>query len=558
MARKSRKSIAVIEPQKEEKIYNVAVYVRLSIEEKRDKKDSDSLEFQKNYIYDYIATKPNMKIYAVYSDNGETGTNFDRPEFQRMMYDVYNGNVNCVIVKDLSRFGREYIEAGDYLERIFPLIGVRFVAINDNYDNLSQATDIIIPLKNIINTMYARDVSKKSSAALRIKQSKGEFIGSYAPYGYLKSPEDNHKLIVDEETAPIVKEIFRLKSEGVSTISICRKLTEMNIDPPCKYRYKKGILKDERYADLKFWRNETIRAILTNPVYLGHMTQGRRKSHFYDGKKTEYLPPEQWTIVKNTHEPIVSQEIYDMVQLIVTERKDQYNKNLGKYDKLGNPENIFKGKLVCDDCGTNLTRYKNVRQNRVHYTYICPTHSNLPSECNFLSINEKTLNEIVLSSIKLQINLLVNLEETLENARKRPEIKKKQYDISKSIRELNDNINYLKDGRKQLISDLAKNILTEEEYAYARNQYNFDLEQENEKLSHAQKQQEEFERIFLKNTWIYELKKYKSLNMLTKDVIEAFIKQIRISNDKKVVIEWTFADEYQKLVKALTGGAKIA
>ena len=351
MARKSKKiSMEVTEPVCKD-IYNVAVYIRLSIEEKRDRKDSDSLEHQKSIIYDYIQEHSDMKIYAVYCDNGETGTNFDRPEFQRMMYDIYNGNVNCIIVKDLSRFGREYIEAGEYLERIFPLIGVRFIAINDHYDNKVQTNDIVLPIKNIINTLYAKDMSKKSAAALRIKQANGEFIGSYAAYGYLKSPDNKHKLIIDEETAPIVRMIFEWKAEGLSYASICRKLYDMKIKPPCKYRFDKGIVKDKRYENIAIWSETTLKSILKNEVYIGNLTQGRRKSHFYEGKKEERVDRDDWIVVKNTHEPIVSKELFDKVQKLMNEKTKAYYDKLGKYNKISNNENIFKSKIVCGDCG---------------------------------------------------------------------------------------------------------------------------------------------------------------------------------------------------------------
>ena len=184
MARKSKR-LAVQEekPLENKNIYNVAVYLRLSVEEKRDNDDSESLENQRDIILDYLQDKTDMKVFSVYCDNGETGTNFEREAFQRMMYDVYIGKVNCIIVKDLSRFGREYIEAGDYLDRIFPLLGIRFIAINDNVDNHVSPFDISVPIKNIINKLYERDISNKVSAALRIKQANGEFIGTYAAYG---------------------------------------------------------------------------------------------------------------------------------------------------------------------------------------------------------------------------------------------------------------------------------------------------------------------------------------------------------------------------------------
>jgi len=315
MARKSKRMIAAEQAAPlNSYIYNVAVYVRLSIEDKYYKNGTDSLSTQEEMALEYLKDKADMKLYKVYSDNGETGSNFERQGFQNMMYDVYNGKVNCIIVKDLSRFGREYIEMGDYLEKIFPLIGVRFIAINDHYDNNVTSFDISVPIKNIINTLYAKDLSKKSAAALRIKQQNGEFIGTYAAYGYMKSKEDKHKIVIDEETAPVVKMIFEWKAQGLGYASIGRKLYDMGIMPPCRYRYDKGILKDKRYSDIVFWSQRTLKTILENEVYIGNMVQGRRKSRFFDGMNEIRVDKQNWSVVKHTHEPIISQELFDKVQ----------------------------------------------------------------------------------------------------------------------------------------------------------------------------------------------------------------------------------------------------
>lgn len=557
MARKSRKNAALTEiPTIVQRVYNVGVYVRLSIEECRDRKDSDSLENQKNIIYDYISKDPALKIFTVYADNGETGTNFDRPEFQRMMYDISKGFVDCVIVKDLSRFGREYVETSDYIDRFFPLIGVRFIAINDNYDSnvLKSSDGVVIPFKNIINTIYAKDISKKSSTALRIKQAKGEFIGAYAPYGYLKDPNDRHTLIIDEETAPIVRDVFKWKSEGLSTVSIARRLTEMNIDPPCKYRYKKGILKDKKFANQSFWQTVTIKTIIGNPVYLGHITQGRRKSRFYEGKQEERVAPENWIIVKNTHLPIITKDIFDKAHEIMNERKEQYNSNLGKYNNLRKSENMFKGKVVCGECGTRLVRDRNIKNDKVNYLFVCPTHANVLDKCSFLQMRENDLINITLSLIKNQIFHAIELEKVLANVKKRPEIRERIIRIDKDIRDATANISYIKDGRKQLFSDFTDKIVSQDEYKYAKEQYDIDYRMENERLLYLQKQQEVLKSSFTENKWIKELKKYKSVKMLSKEIIDTFISKIKIYSNKTVEIEWNFGDFYEQRLRALKAG----
>lgn len=555
MARKSKRTAALeMKPPVKENIYNVAIYTRLSVEDSQYINGSESLANQRELIYDYLRDKPDMKIYAVYCDNGQTGSNFDREDFQRMMYDVYNGKVNCIIVKDLSRFGREYIETGDYLERIFPLLGIRFIAINDNYDNMVNPFNIAVPIKNIINTLYARDLSKKSAAALRIKQANGEFIGSYAAYGYLKSPEDKHKLIIDEETAPIVKMIFEWKAEGMGNAAICRKLYDMNIVPPSKYRYDKGILKDKRYANLKLWRIQTIKSMLANEVYIGNMVQGRRKSHFYDGKKEEYTDKSDWAIVPNTHEPIVSKELFDKVQERLNEAHIAYHKNLGKYDKISNNNNMFKGKVICGDCGTNATRYKTAKKSykKARYTYICPRHAAFPEQFAFISIAEDILKEIVMNSVRLQISHLTKLDEMLARAGKSPAVKKKMTAVTRETSSILSEIAYIKESRIRAASDYAKGIIGDDEFTAVKDEFDSQLKSATQRLEAVNKQREKLDRLLTAGKWIADLKKYKGCKKLTQEIVDAFVKTITVYPDKKIEIKWNYSDKECEIMSIIT------
>lgn len=561
MARKSKRTaIQQTEPPKALNIYNVAVYLRLSVEEKRDRKDSESLDNQRDIVLDYLKDKKDMKVYAVYSDNGETGTNFEREAFQRMMYDVYNGKVNCIVVKDLSRFGREYIEMGDYLDRIFPLIGVRFIAINDCYDNHVSAFDISVPIKNIINTLYARDLSKKSSAALRIKQANGEFIGTYASYGYLKDPEDKHKIIIDEKTAPVVRQIFEWKAEGLGYAAICRKLYDMKIMPPGKYRYDEGIVTDKRYANSEFWSSRTLKTMLENQVYIGNMTQGRRKSHFYDGRKEEQIDKENWVVVEGTHEPIISKELFYTVQKKLEENKNKYFDKLGKYNKISNNHNMFKGKIVCGDCGTKLTRYKNAKENtkKASYVYICPHHTNFPDDCHFLSLSENVLKDIVMQSIRLQIVHLCNMDEMFAEVSKSTNVKKKQIELTKAMSDALSNISYIKTGRIRLIADFASGLLNEEEYRMAKSEFDEQLKLETDRLEAVTKSRDKFDKLISAGKWINDMKKYKGSKKLSQEMVDAFIKQIKIYADKCIEIEWTYTEKQAEILSYFEGGAKNA
>lgn len=562
MARKSKRMIAAEQAVPlSGNIYNVAIYVRLSIEDKYYKNGTDSLATQEEMALEYLKDKADMKLYKVYSDNGETGSNFERQGFQDMMYDVYNGKVNCIIVKDLSRFGREYIEMGDYLEKIFPLIGVRFIAINDHYDNNVTSFDISVPIKNIINTLYAKDLSKKSAAALRIKQQNGEFIGTYASYGYMKSKEDKHKIVIDEETAPVVKMIFEWKAQGLGYASIGRKLYDMGIMPPCRYRYDKGILKDKRYSDIVFWSQRTLKTILENEVYIGNMVQGRRKSRFFDGMNEIRVDKQNWSVVKNTHEPIISQELFDKVQKQLAQTRERYFENLGKYDKVSNKENIFKTKVACGDCGTPLTRYKNAgkeNKKKIFYSYICPRHALYLNQCNFLSISEKDLKEIVMSSIKMQMSYLSDMEIMFLNIAGSKEVKKKQADLTRAISDSLANISYIRTSRIRIASDLAKGLICDEEFNTIKNEFDKQLRAETEKLDGIRKKRDKFDKIISAPKWISELKKYHDSKILTKDMVEAFIDKIIIYPDKRIEIMWTYSDNQSELMSLIRGGEEIA
>lgn len=550
MARKSKRLVPNAELPVQDKIYNVAIYLRLSIEDRLYKDGSDSLKNQEELIRDYLRDKSDMKVYDVYCDNGETGTDFDREHFQRMMFDIYNGKVNCIIVKDLSRFGREYIEAGDYLDKIFPLIGVRFIAINDNYDNKSSIYDVTVPIKNIINTLYARDLSRKSSAALRIKQANGEFIGSYAAYGYLKSPEDKHKIIVDTEVAHVVKMIFEWKAEGLGNTVICRKLYEMNIKPPSRYFYDKGIIKDKRCKDKEFWPPQTIKAMLENPVYIGNLTQGRKKSYFFEGGKGEVKTGrEHWIVVPDTHEPIVSKELFEKVQVILSERRTAYERNYGKYKKLCKDNNIFKGKIVCGDCGSmlNRTKYMKPHYKKPRYVYKCVHQTAFPSLCSFHSIPEETVKNIVLQSVRMQISVLSNLEQALEKISKNPVVRKKRIAITQKISDILSSIAYAKTSRIRAATDFSRNLLDEESYKAVIDEFDSTLNYENARLEIINKQKNKLEKLLSSSKWISDLKKYKKSKHLSQEIVDAFVEEIKIYPDKRIEIKWIYADKCNEL-----------
>ncbi len=314
MARKSRTVPQSVQTASD-KEYNTAIYARLSVEDRYGMKN-DSIDNQICLIKQYVVERPCLKLRAEFSDNGETGTNFRRAGFNAMMEEIKAGRINCVVVKDLSRFGRNYIETGEYLEKIFPFMGVRFISVNDGLDSeiSNYSTDaLIVNLKNLINDIYAKDISHKTISSVRMMQKNGEHLGM-APYGYLKSSEDKHKLVVDETTAPVVRDIFRWKAEGLGDRLIARRLNDMRIPTPTKVKLESGIQKDAGRCKHFIWCVRTIYRITTNPMYLGHMTQGRTRQALCDNMPVKSQSRSEWIIVENTHEPIVDKATFDKAQ----------------------------------------------------------------------------------------------------------------------------------------------------------------------------------------------------------------------------------------------------
>lgn len=329
MARKSRILTKPADGEPRARVWNTALYVRLSVLDggnpdrgKPDRgqptggsSDGDTVKNQEAVLRNFIEGKSCFSLYSVYVDNGRSGVNFNRVGFERMMGDIKKGLVDCLIVKDLSRLGRSYIETGEYLEQIFPLLGVRVIAVNDGYDSSApgSADSLSVHLKNLVNDIYARDISRKTCPVLRAKQERGEFIGTFAPYGYKKAETDRHRLVPDPETAPVVRDIFRWRLEGQTCGEIVRRLRERGTPSPSQYRYKKGIIKDERLG-AAVWTTTTVSRILSRQVYLGHMVQGKKRASLWEGKKQTQQPGERWLVVEGTHDPLVDEDTFYLVQ----------------------------------------------------------------------------------------------------------------------------------------------------------------------------------------------------------------------------------------------------
>lgn len=558
MARKSKRIADITQiPSTNKPIYNVAIYVRLSNEEKEGKGDCGSLEYQKEIAMSYIKDKPDMVVYDIYSDDGETGTNFDRDAFQRMMFDIYNGKVNCIIVKDLSRFAREYIEAGDYVEKIFPLLGVRFIAVNDKVDNMVTPMDISVPIKNVINALYAKDISKKIASSFRLKQINGEFIGGNAPYGYIKSPEDGHKFLIDTEAAEVVRQIFDMKLNGMGITAICRRLVDLKISPPSKYLFEKGLSKTDKFANNIFWNPQTVKKILTSETYLGHMVQGKTRRSLYNGTPFTLMKKDKWIVVKDTHEPIISEDIFNAVQETFNLQQRDYAQ-IKRRKQASKNSNMFVGKVVCGDCGSRLLRARTPLKNRVEYSFICKRHSEYPNMCSFMSLKESMLKEFIYESIRVQMSSIVALETALKNAVNSPKVKQKTFELTRQISDSLANVAYLKESRVRLTKDLSTGLLDEEEYKLMRAHFEVEMQKELEKLDMLENERSKLTKVFSADKWTAELKKFYTAKKLNKELLDAFVKQIKVYSDKRIEIEWKYSETFAEYYSILKGDERLA
>ncbi len=503
-------------------VYDVAAYVRLSAEDN----EQNSIQTQEEYIKDYIAQQDDLRFVETFADNGETGTNFERPAFQRMMEAVKLGRINCVVVKDLSRLGRDYIEVGRYMNEIFPLMGVRFIAINDDHDSMTKiACNYIIPLKNIINTMYAKDISAKVQSSILLKQKQGLFIGNYAPYGYRKDPYNPEHLLVDEQTAPIVQEIFHWRAQGKSFLWICRELDALGIPSPLAHLSKQGnYFHQDRFAEA-LWYPKVIQQILRSETYLGHLVQGKRKNLVLN-RATE-MPPEDWIRVENTHAPIIEKGLFEQVQSIPLQTKNQGK----KYPKT---PYLLQSYMFCKNCGTTLIRRRVTRLDKetglpcTKYRYSCSMHQRYPNRCDFISVWEDDVLEAVSTVLKL-CPITQEADSTDDNAQIAT--------LKKTLRDIEQNIITAPLHRRKLFEQYCDQEMSKEDYLQSK-------ENSERNEDYDRKQMTRFRALLAKQTEKLRLPKPEKevTEEMKRATLERYLQRIEVDQNKGVYVilkqEW--------------------
>ena len=559
MARTKRKTNPVIPameaPAQAQKQYRTAAYVRLSVEDS-GKPGADTIEGQKNLLLRFIEDDPTLTLYRLFCDNGRTGTDFQRPEFEKLMDAVKRGEVDCIVVKDLSRFGRNYKETGNYLERIFPFLGVRFIAVNDGFDTLTAqrgADGYLVPLKNLINEVYSKDISRKSGSALAAKQKNGDFIGAWAPYGYRKQPDNPHKLEPDEATAPVVRQIFQWRAEGVSITQIARRLNDGRVPSPSAYLYDTGACKTEKFNGVS-WCSQTVKNILSRQVYIGHMVQGTKRQSFYENRGQYKKPKEDWIIVENTHKPLIDRETFDKVQELAKRKNEEYFENLGRFAHLGSTENILKGLIYCADCKRPLVRYKNVsHEKKLWYTFICPTHADDIGSCPLKSIREDVLIPMLLQAIRTQIALAVDMEALVRRVNSSSKYKNQTATLQGKLdtaKKAYMRYNGLYDS---LYQNYVDQLMTEQEYMTLKRRYKAEAE-ESERLIEALTRRQAAEAAHTpENPFLAAFDSFRDADILTREMAQALIERVYVDGDSNIEIVFRYRDEYKELCTYLEG-----
>ncbi|MCC8104477.1 MAG: recombinase family protein [Clostridiales bacterium] len=544
------------EAETKEMSYLTALYARLSVEDS-GKEDGYSLENQICLLQDYIKEKEEFSLYKIYVDNGQSGVRFDRPSFNEMIADMRAGKINCIIVKDLSRLGRNYLEAGNYMEKIFPFFHVRFISIMDHYDSLNNSTldeGITVPLKNIINESYAKDISRKVSAINDARRKRGEYIYFRPPYGYLSDPEKSGHLIVDREVADNVKMIFTWRAEGISPGAISRKLNEQQIPSPHMYFYEKGMVKSERYKD-KRWTREIVDGLLRNPVYIGNMVTGKERTSFAEGIHRKKMPKESWFVTENTHEAIISRELFGKVQNMIDAAAKKYEAYYGTYKDF-EVENIYRGHIRCGCCGAamHMVRIQRKRKrkdikNMVFYD--CCNRTRLVSpECKTSMIYKKALDAIVLEELQNFIQKFVDAEKVIRLMNMEPEVVRKRRGFSEDIRKKRTRLTKLQNLSTELYQDLKEGLFSEAEYLRMKAGYNEEKNLLEKQIEEMEKEQKMYKPDYSVSEKVHSMiQKYSDTKELSAELVNTFIESIKVLDKEHIQIRYTFQEEMDSLMQ---------
>lgn len=539
---------------KEKHIYRAAIYVRLSKEDgdvsDASKTESNSISNQKELIKDFLKDKDDIRVVSERVDDGCSGVNFERPAFQLMLEDIRQGKVDCVVVKDLSRFGRNYIEAGRYIEKIFPMLGVRFIAVNDNYDSLAgktQTDDIVIPFKNLINDAYCRDISIKIRSHLDIKRRKGEFIGSFTVFGYKKDGLDHNRIVVDDYAAKVVRDIFAWKRSGMSQQGIADRLNRSGVLSPAAYKKSCGSNYRAKFQTKKEmqWSAVAVARILTNECYTGTLVQGRFTTPNYKVKKTVVKAEEEWVRIKDAFEAIIPREDFDTVQRLLERDTRVAPEQESVY--------LFSGIAVCGDCGRQMSRKVSTVAGKKYVYYMCSANKR-EGRCSSHRIKEEELEGAVTEYLKCYIERMTELKDILDFIGTLPMQDGDVRHLELRALRLEEEAGKYDSLKVSVYEDLKDGLLTKGEYLSIKQEFET---RRKAAFAAAGQLKQEMESLVQRNgkrhEWIESFVKYRGIRSLVRNVVAELVEEIRVYEDRRIEVRFRYEDKYREALEFVEG-----
>lgn len=509
--------------------YHAALYIRLSKEDENEG-PSQSVQNQESLLREFVQ-QHRLSVYDTYVDDGWSGTNFDRPAFQRMIADIEAKKVNMVITKDLSRLGRDYIMTGHYMERYFPEHRVRYISLLDGIDTgVDSTANDITPFRAIMNDMYAKDISKKIKSVKRDKQRKGQFIGGKPVYGYKMHPTEKNKIVIDEEVAPVVRRIFALALSGMSCRNIATLLNQEGVPTPATYA-NLPVAKPGPYTGL--WSSERISDMLQNETYIGNMVQGRSVKISYKSKKCLKQDPANWVLVEGTHEPLVDRETFQKVRMLVNSRRHTRSRT---YDFL------LKGLIFCHECGYPLAvlNRKNAKGEDVLY-FVCRTYQRFTKAgvCTCHSIKEKTVTDAVIAKVREVCQVYLNPDDLLPAAQEAVENARKESSLESELQALQSKIDSLTANLDRMYTDRLSGLLPEADFQRIFGRIKLEREQLEEKRQELELRKKSPVRSEDRAREL--VQRFIETAGESRELLVSLIERVELTEDKEIIIKFRFA-----------------
>ena len=535
--------------------FKVAIYLRLSKEDddlscsSGAKSESNSISNQRKLIYDFMKSHPELELYDEYKDDGKSGSNFDRAEFQRMMKDIEAGKVNCVVVKDQSRFGRDYIDVGKYKEKIFPKLGVRFITINEGYDSLSATSsdDLAFTINSFVYDFYIRDISTKIRTNLTAKKQNGEYAGAFVAYGYVKDSNDKSKLVVDQFAADVVRDIFRWKIEGLSPQNIAVRLNELGIPSPAEYKKLSGSNYKTSFqtSSKAVWSHVSVRRILKNEIYLGVMIQGKRTTPNYKTKTVVTKAESEWLRVEGTHEAIISVRDFELVQELL---KDDTHCRAGDVTVP-----VYAGRIYCGDCGAAAVRKTVSYAGRRYVYYVCNANKHDKTVCSRHSIREDILGQVIYQTVRHQIDLLLDVDKALRQFENLSWEKHKLKQLDASIEIQEEVVRKNNTLRLGIYEDLRAGLLDRSEYESLKKELAERIAEATAAIEKLNKEKREIlDGVSKQQSWIEQFRQYENVTELTRPMVIHLIERINIFEDSNIEIVFRHRNQIEEILRFIS------